>query len=98
MHDGKSPGAPKGNRNALKHGRYTVAAIAERRRLSALLRTMRTLVAEIEWVLHQVRPFLTHSEGIPRIAGLEDLRSADFNPAWAAGPAARPPESRFGDP
>ena len=48
MHGGKSPGAPKGNKNALKHGRYTAAAIAERKHLSSLLRTMRTLVAEIE--------------------------------------------------
>ena len=48
MHGGKSPGPPKGNKNALKHGRYTADAIAERRRLSSLLRTMRTLVAEIE--------------------------------------------------
>ena len=48
MHGGKSPGAPRGNRNALKHGRYTAAAMVERRQLSALLRTMRTLLAEIE--------------------------------------------------
>jgi hypothetical protein len=25
MHGGRSPGAPKGNKNAFKHGRYTVA-------------------------------------------------------------------------
>jgi hypothetical protein len=28
MHGGLSPGAPKGNKNALKHGRYTADAIA----------------------------------------------------------------------
>ena len=28
MHGGTSPGAPKGNRNALKHGRYSAEAIA----------------------------------------------------------------------
>ena len=33
MHGGKNPGAPKGNRNAYRHGRYT--AIAERRALNA---------------------------------------------------------------
>ncbi len=39
MHGGaKGSGAPKGNKNALKHGRYTKAAIEERRRLRALIR------------------------------------------------------------
>ena len=31
MHGGKSTGAPKGNQNAFKHGRYTAVAIEERR-------------------------------------------------------------------
>ena len=31
MHGGPSPGAPKGNRNAFKHGRYTAEAIGNRR-------------------------------------------------------------------
>ena len=43
MHGGLSPGAPKGNRNALKHGRYTAESLARRRELAALLRTMRAL-------------------------------------------------------
>jgi hypothetical protein len=30
MHGGASPGAPKGNRNAVKHGRYTAKAIEDR--------------------------------------------------------------------
>ena len=30
MHGGLSPGAPKGNRNAFKHGRYTAEAITAR--------------------------------------------------------------------
>ena len=38
MHGGMSPGAPRGNRNALKHGRYTAEAIECRREISALLR------------------------------------------------------------
>ncbi|WP_283845389.1 HGGxSTG domain-containing protein [Bradyrhizobium cenepequi] len=33
MHDGASLGAPKGNQNAFKHGRYTAAAIARRREI-----------------------------------------------------------------
>jgi uncharacterized protein YjcR len=43
MHGGPSSGAPKGNKNALKHGRYTAEAIARRRYISALLRGVRVL-------------------------------------------------------
>jgi uncharacterized protein YjcR len=38
-----SPGAPKGNKNALKHGLYTAEAIARRRKISALMRAMKAL-------------------------------------------------------
>ena len=44
MHGGKSPGAPKGNSNAFKHGRYTAAAIARRRKSAVLVRSMRSLI------------------------------------------------------
>jgi uncharacterized protein YjcR len=44
MHGGMSTGAPKGNKNALKHGRYTAEAIARRRQISALMRAIKTLV------------------------------------------------------
>ena len=37
MHGGKSPGAPKGNRNAWKHGRYSAEAIAMRQLVRQLL-------------------------------------------------------------
>ena len=43
MHGGMSSGAPKGNKNAFKHGRYTAEAIALRRDVAALLRAMKTL-------------------------------------------------------
>ena len=43
MHGGPSPGAPKGNRNALKYGRYTAQAMERRREIAALLRAMRAL-------------------------------------------------------
>jgi hypothetical protein len=33
IHGGKSPGAPNGNRNALKHGLYSAEAIAHRRKV-----------------------------------------------------------------
>ena len=41
MHGGPSPGAPKGNKNALKHGLYTAEAITRRREMSGLMRAMR---------------------------------------------------------
>jgi hypothetical protein len=44
MHGGPSPGAPKGNKNAYKHGRYTAEAIARRREISALIRAARDLM------------------------------------------------------
>jgi hypothetical protein len=40
MH-GARGGAPKGNQNALKHGRYTAEAMSYRRRLNALARAAR---------------------------------------------------------
>jgi hypothetical protein len=48
MHGGRSPGAPKGNSYALKHGRYTASALAERQKLSDLLRAMRVLIREAD--------------------------------------------------
>jgi hypothetical protein len=42
MHGGAvGSGAPTGNTNALKHGRYTAEAIARRRQLSELIRMAR---------------------------------------------------------
>src|SRR5436190_17488222 len=46
MHGGPSTGAPKGNRNAWKHGRFTAEAIARRREVADLLRTVRELLNE----------------------------------------------------
>jgi hypothetical protein len=48
MHGGLSPGAPKGNKNAYKHGRYTAETIARRREVSALIRAARALLADNE--------------------------------------------------
>jgi glucans biosynthesis protein len=44
MH-GAGGGAPRGNRNALKHGLYTAKAIEMRRMVAALTRQARELVA-----------------------------------------------------
>ena len=48
MHGGVSPGAPRGNANARKHGLYTAEAHAARRTVAALIRAMRGLVEEID--------------------------------------------------
>jgi hypothetical protein len=45
MHGGLSPGAPTGNRNALKHGRYTAEAVACRREVATIIRCMKQLAA-----------------------------------------------------
>jgi glucans biosynthesis protein len=46
MH-GAGGGAPRGNRNAYKHGRYTAEALAQRRWLRELLRESRALSAKV---------------------------------------------------
>jgi hypothetical protein len=40
MHGGKSTGAPKGNKNAMKHGMYMAGFIAERRYIRMLLKPL----------------------------------------------------------
>jgi hypothetical protein len=50
MHGGTNPGAPKGNRNAFKHGRYTAEAVASRLEVAALIRAMRALAGATEEV------------------------------------------------
>jgi hypothetical protein len=49
MHGGSAgSGAPRGNKNALKHGHYTREAIAERRQLRSLLRQSASFIQQIE--------------------------------------------------
>jgi uncharacterized protein YjcR len=49
MHGGApGSGAPRGNKNALKHGLHTREAIDERRQLRALMRQSRMLIQKIE--------------------------------------------------
>ena len=45
MHGGKSPGAPKGNRNALKHGHYSAEAVATRKVINLLIQESEELIA-----------------------------------------------------
>ena len=48
MHGGaERSGAPKGNKNALKHGLYTREALEERRRLRKLIADARKALKEL---------------------------------------------------
>lgn len=49
MHGGaRDSGAPKGNRNALRHGLFTGNAITERKRIEDLLADARQLLREMK--------------------------------------------------
>jgi hypothetical protein len=45
MHGGKSPGAPVGNKNAFKHGRYSTEMVSLRKATRELIRTSKKLAA-----------------------------------------------------
>jgi hypothetical protein len=47
MHGGKSPGAPKGNQNAYKHGKYSASTIAARGQLRAAKRILNILFGRV---------------------------------------------------
>ena len=47
MHGGKAPGAPKGNKNALKHGRYSADAVAMRKLVRQLVSEAKEIVESI---------------------------------------------------
>jgi hypothetical protein len=46
--DGAGGGAPKGNRNALKHGDFTAEGLALKKQISALARMARETMGGIE--------------------------------------------------
>ena len=49
MHGGAlGSGAPRGNKNALKHGRFTREAMAERAQIRELVRQTRKLILQIK--------------------------------------------------
>jgi uncharacterized protein YjcR len=49
MHGGAvGSGAPVGNKNALRHGRYSAEAIARHRHLSDLIQQSRAVIARVE--------------------------------------------------
>jgi len=47
MHGGTSDGAPKGNKNSFKHGRYSKVIIENRKRTMQLRREFRALLAQL---------------------------------------------------
>jgi hypothetical protein len=84
MHGGKSPGAPKGNKNAFRHGRYSAAAIARRREIGALLRVMNALVRSFrgeELNAHQRTCAATTEAGVLLLAILAGVRATKKVPA-----------------
>ena len=44
MHGGRSTGAPRGNKNAFKHGLHTAEAIASREAMRSMLMDLRQLI------------------------------------------------------
>ena len=48
LHGGKSPGAPPGNRNALKNGNYTAQAKLNRKFVNGIIKESRNLLSEIK--------------------------------------------------
>ena len=48
MHGGASTGAPRGNQNAFKHGRYSAEAIARRKEFRALMSELNELLKAID--------------------------------------------------
>jgi uncharacterized protein YjcR len=48
MHGGLSTGAPKGNKNAFKHGLFTAEAIANRQKIREMIRKFRGLMEQLD--------------------------------------------------
>lgn len=48
MHGGKSPGAPLGNKNALKHGYYEKEVIESRLKIRRLLNEAKLLLSDMK--------------------------------------------------
>lgn len=48
MHGGTATGAPKGNSNAFKHGRYTAEHLSERRYFAELLCELKEFIVEVD--------------------------------------------------
>jgi hypothetical protein len=105
MHGGLSPGAPKGNRNAFKHGRYAAEAIARRREIAELGREIAELVSAMK-PLNTGRTFAfafhnPTSKGVARSSRFSAARwRGRYGARAAAGDAggriSQPPGARVG--
>jgi hypothetical protein len=98
MHGGTSPGAPKGNKNAYKHGHYTADAIARRRSIAMLIRTGKKLrhpwrFLKIPEILnsqqsvglsHRPTPSVVSSPSVFKLHG-EELSRSSPGPSAAGG-------------
>jgi hypothetical protein len=82
-------GAPKGNRNALKHGRHTAPFLARRARTKALIVATRNLIRRIEMVAASRRALLLSRRG----EGGGGTRNRTNNDQGIAGFCARCPIS-----
>jgi hypothetical protein len=54
LHGGKSPGAPRGNKNALKNGRYASGAIVERKSVRSITKRLLATISAITNMAEQV--------------------------------------------
>ena len=80
MH-GAGGGAPKGNRNALKHGGYTAEAVAERRAFRALLKAAKGTLGAFEPAPGASRTWVQHTRRRGRAGdSCYDLGACLFNP------------------
>ena len=55
LHGGRSPGAPVGNKNALRHGRYASAAIVERKSVRSVIKGLLATISAISKVAEKHR-------------------------------------------
>jgi hypothetical protein len=55
IHGGRSPGAPRGNQNALKHGRYAAGAITERNWTRSITKQLLATISAITKMDEELR-------------------------------------------
>jgi hypothetical protein len=84
MHGGKSTGAPKGNKNAWKHGHYSEVAKAERSFVKQLLKDARKLLSKRET---DVRDLYIEGLWLGLSLGLAGASSETAQKAQVRGPA-----------
>jgi hypothetical protein len=55
LHGGKSPGARRGNQNALKHGRYASGAIVERKYVRSVTKRLLATISAVTKMAEELR-------------------------------------------